>query len=56
VAAEYVQFEVTDSYLSKNVRQYVMGGVHQVFHVTASKSEDEVGNLSRGVLLALVQR
>lgn len=51
-AAEYVQFEVSDSYLSKNVRQYVMGGVRQgnwLFHVTASKSEDEVANPEEGI-------
>ena len=51
-AAEYVEFEAKDSLLSKNVRQYVMGGVRfgdWLVHATFSQSKDEVANPAAGI-------
>ncbi len=48
-AAEHVEFEVKDSLLAKNVRDYVMVGVRIsdfLFHVTGSKADDEIANLT----------
>lgn len=48
-AAEHVEFEVKDSLLAKNVRDYVMVGVRVsdfLFHVTGSKADDEIANLT----------
>ncbi|HSC67470.1 MAG TPA: DNA topoisomerase IV [Cellvibrio sp.] len=50
--AEHVEFEVQDSLLAKNVRDYLMVGVRFgdfLFHVTGSKADDEVANLSAGI-------
>jgi hypothetical protein len=44
-AAEHVEFEVKDTLLAKNVRDYVMVGVRFgdfLFHVTGSKADDEI--------------
>ncbi|PUA28786.1 MAG: DNA topoisomerase IV [Cellvibrio sp. 79] len=44
-AAEHVEFEVKDTLLAKNVRDYVMVGVRVgdfLFHVTGSKADDEI--------------
>lgn len=54
-AAEYVEFEVADSYLSKNIRQYVMLGVRAgdfLFHVTGAKSDDEIAHPEDGIPLS----
>lgn len=54
-AAEYVEFEAEDSLLSKNVRQYVMGGVRfgdWLVHATFSQSKDEVANPAAGIPVA----
>lgn len=51
-AAEHVQFDVKDSLLAKNVRDYVMVGVRQgdfLVHVTASRAEDEIADLSSSI-------
>lgn len=51
-AAEHVEFEVQDSLLAKNVRNYVMAGVRLgnfLFHVTGSKADDEIADLSAGI-------
>lgn len=45
LAAEHIEFDVQDSFLAKNIRDYVMGGVRLgdfLIHVTASKTDDEV--------------
>ncbi len=44
-AAEHVEFEVKDTLLAKNIRDYVMVGVRLgdfLFHVTGSKADDEI--------------
>lgn len=51
-ALEYVEFEAKNSLLSKNVRQYAMGGVrfgNWLVHVTASQSKDEVQHPEAGI-------
>lgn len=51
-ALEYVEFEAEDALLSKNVRQYAMGGVrfgNWLVHVTASQSKDEVQHPEEGI-------
>lgn len=51
-AAEHVEFEVKDTMLAKNVRDYVMVGLRFgdfLFHVTGSKADDEIAALSAGV-------
>lgn len=51
-AAEHVEFEVEDSLLAKNVRDYVMVGVRLgdfLFHVTGSKADDEIADLAAGI-------
>lgn len=51
-AAEHVEFEVKDSLLAKNVRDYVMVGVRVsdfLFHVTGSKADDEIADLTSGI-------
>jgi hypothetical protein len=50
--AEHVEFEVKDSMLAKNVRDYVMVGVRLgnfLFHVTGSKADDEIADLTSGI-------
>lgn len=47
LAAEHIEFDVQDSFLAKNIRDYVMGGVRLgdfLIHVTASKTDDEVAS------------
>lgn len=54
-AAEHVEFEAKNSLLSKNIREYVMGGVRfgsWLVHVTASKTKDEVSHPEAGIPLA----
>lgn len=51
-AAEHVEFEVKETMLAKNIRDYVMVGLRFgdfLFHVTGSKSDDEIANLSEGI-------
>lgn len=51
-AAEHVEFEVDDTMLAKNIRDYVMVGLRFgdfLFHVTGSKSDDDIADLSAGV-------
>jgi hypothetical protein len=51
-AAEHVEFEPKDSFLSKNVREYVMVGVRAgdwLFHVTGSQSRDETAHPESGI-------
>jgi hypothetical protein len=51
-AAEHVEFEVDQSLLAKNIRDYVMVGLRLgdfLFHVTSSKADDETAALSAGV-------
>lgn len=51
-AAEHVEFEVKETMLAKNVRDYVMVGLRFgdfLFHVTGSKANDEIAALSVGV-------
>lgn len=51
-AAEHVEFEVQDSLLAKNVRDYVMVGVRVsdfLFHVTGSKADDEIADLTGSI-------
>jgi hypothetical protein len=51
-AAEHVEFEVKETMLAKNVRDYVMVGLRFgdfLFHVTGSKADDEIAALSAGV-------
>lgn len=51
-AAEHVEFDVSDSLLAKNVRDYVMVGVRLgdfLIHVTGSKADDEVADLTSGI-------
>lgn len=51
-AAEHVEFEVKDTMLAKNVRNYAMVGLRFgdfLFHVTGSKADDEIANLSEGI-------
>ncbi len=51
-AAEHVEFEVDQSLLAKNIRDYVMVGLRLgdfLFHVTSSKADDETAALSAGI-------
>lgn len=51
-AAEHVEFDVKDSLLAKNVRDYVMVGARLgdfLFHVTGSKADDEIADLTSGI-------
>lgn len=51
-AAEYVEFEPKGSFLSKNIREYVMVGVRTgnwLFHVTGSQSNDEASHPESGI-------
>lgn len=51
-AAEHVVFEVDETMLAKNVRDYVMVGMRLgnfLFHVTGSQADDEIADLSAGV-------
>lgn len=51
-AAEHIEFDVKDSLLAKNVRDYVMVGVRLgdfLVHVTGSKADDEIADLSTGI-------
>lgn len=51
-AAEHVEFEVKDSLLAKNVRDYAMVGVRLgdfLIHVTGSKADDEIADLTSGI-------
>jgi hypothetical protein len=51
-AAEHIEFDVKDSLLAKNVRDYVMVGVRFgdfLVHVTGSKADDEIADLSSGI-------
>lgn len=51
-AAEHVEFEVKDTMLAKNVRDYVMVGLrfgNFLFHVTGSQADDEIAELSAGI-------
>ncbi|HSC67467.1 MAG TPA: DNA topoisomerase IV [Cellvibrio sp.] len=51
-AAEYVEFDPGDAVLSKNIRQYVMGGVRAgswLFHVTGSQAKDEATHPEAGI-------
>lgn len=54
-AAEYVEFEVADSFLSKNVRGYLMAGVRFgdfLVHVTGSQTQDEIAHPEAGIPLS----
>lgn len=54
-AAEYVEFEAEDTFLSKNIRQYLMLGVRHgdwLFHITGSQSKDEASHPETGIPLA----
>lgn len=47
MAAEYIEFEVENSFLAKNIRNYVMGGVRFgdfLFHATFSQTDDEIAS------------
>jgi hypothetical protein len=47
LAAEHIEFDVKDSFLAKNIRYYVMGGVRFgdfLFDVTVSQTDDEVAS------------
>lgn len=51
-AAEHIELDATDSFLGKNVREYVMLGVRSgafLYHVTASKSDDEISHPEAGI-------
>lgn len=51
-AAEHIEFDVKDSLLAKNVRDYVMVGVRLgdfLVYVTGSKADDEIADLSTGI-------
>lgn len=51
-AAEHVEFEVKDTMLAKNVRDYLMVGLrfgNFLFHVTGSQADDEIAALSAGI-------
>jgi hypothetical protein len=51
-AAEHVEFEVDQSLLAKNIRDYLMVGLRLgdfLFHVTSSKADDETAALSAGI-------
>lgn len=51
-AAEHIEFDVNDSLLAKNVRDYVMVGVRLgdfLVHVTGSKADDEIADLTSGI-------
>jgi len=51
-AAEHIELDAMDSFLGKNVREYVMLGVRTgdwLFHVTGSKSKDELSHPEQGI-------
>ncbi len=51
-AAEHVEFDVKDSLLAKNIRDYVMVGVRLgdfLVHVTGSKADDEIADLTSSI-------
>lgn len=51
-ALEHVEFEVDETLLAKNVRNYAMVGVRMgdfLFHITGSKAEDEIADLAAGI-------
>lgn len=51
-AAEHIELDATDSFLGKNIREYVMLGVRSgefLYHVTASKSKDESSHPESGI-------
>lgn len=51
-AAEHIELDASDSFLGKNVREYVMLGVRSgnfLYHVTASKSDDEIAHPEAGI-------
>lgn len=51
-AAEHVEFEPKGSFLSKNIREYVMLGVRTgdwLFHITGSQSRDEASHPEKGI-------
>lgn len=51
-AAEHVEFEVKETMLAKNIRDYVMVGLRFgdfLFHVTGSQADDEIAELSAGI-------
>lgn len=51
-AAEHIELDATDSFLGKNVREYVMLGIRSgdfLYHVTASKSDDEISHPEAGI-------
>lgn len=51
-AAEHVEFEVKNTLLAKNVRDYVMVGMRLgdfLIHVTGSQADDEVADLAAGI-------
>ncbi|WP_062061450.1 hypothetical protein [Cellvibrio sp. OA-2007] len=51
-ALEHVEFEVDETLLAKNVRDYAMVGVRVgdfLFHITGSKADDEVADLAAGI-------
>lgn len=51
-ALEHVEFEVDETLLAKNVRNYAMVGLRLgdfLFHVTGSKAEDEIADLAAGI-------
>jgi hypothetical protein len=51
-AAEHIELDATDSFLGKNIREYVMLGVRSgefLYHITASKSDDELSHPEAGI-------
>lgn len=51
-AAEHIELDATDSFLGKNIREYVMVGVRSgefLYHITASKSDDEMSHPEAGI-------
>jgi hypothetical protein len=51
-AVEHVEFSADDTLLSKNIREYVMGGVRfgdWLIHLTYSKSKDEASHPESGI-------
>lgn len=51
-AMEYIEFDPRNSLFSKDVRQYVMGGVRMgnwLMHITAAQSKDEARDLAEGI-------
>lgn len=54
-AAEYMEFDVENSFLSKNIRHYIMGGVRFgdfLFHITSATSDDELASPEAGIPVA----